>query len=219
MRIQSALTATAIAGILVLGADYTTFAATGDSLLIGKTNTANNTTTLTGTGTSAVLTLSTTRPLSQPPLDVNSAIKVPQLNVDMVDGKNAADLGVRVMTYPTSIGTTGTAFTFATPQVPAGSYLVNYDGIVNGDANSHATCFAQSTGPTQHFAALGTDSDGAGLYGLSGSGFVTLLAAQPVSVDCTFATTQTLQSDADSLFRITLTQVDVVTSSGAAPTP
>ena len=40
----------AAAALLVVGVDYATFAATGDSLILGRANSADRTTTLTRTG-------------------------------------------------------------------------------------------------------------------------------------------------------------------------
>jgi hypothetical protein len=82
MKIQSALTATALAGILILGTDYLSFAATGGSFLLGKSNSAN----LTSSGSGPVLKLSTTNPGTRPPLGVNSKGRVAKLNADFLDG-------------------------------------------------------------------------------------------------------------------------------------
>ena len=90
MKITSALSAVAIAGMLVVTADYATMAATGGSFILGKSNSANQSTKLTNTGLGPVLKLSTTHPGTRPPLAVNSKVKVAKLNADLVDGVDSS---------------------------------------------------------------------------------------------------------------------------------
>jgi hypothetical protein len=90
MKVQSVLSAVAIAGMLVITADYATMAATGGSFILGHANSANQTTALTNTGSGAVLKLSTTHPATRPPLGVNSHVKVANLNADLLDGLSSS---------------------------------------------------------------------------------------------------------------------------------
>jgi hypothetical protein len=130
MKIQSALTATALAGILILGTDYLSFAATGGSFLLGKSNSAGQTTSLKNTGSGPVLKLSTTHPGTRPPLGVNSKVKVAKLNADLLDGLDSSKLAkkqhpVKVWIAPpvagrtVSVGSTPTTVQHLNVTVPA----------------------------------------------------------------------------------------------------
>jgi hypothetical protein len=76
----------AAAAMLVVGLDYTTFAVTGDSLILGTNNGANQTTTLAKRGSGPALRLRSASP-KIPALAMNSLAKVVHLNADRVDGK------------------------------------------------------------------------------------------------------------------------------------
>ncbi len=91
---------------LVLGTG-TAYAATGGTFLIGRSNKATTTTTLTNAKGTA---LSLSSKAGQPSLRVNRNTKVPNLNADLVDGVDSASLA-RVVRIGTSIAT-GTAFDF-----------------------------------------------------------------------------------------------------------
>ncbi len=72
-------------------------AATGNPLLLGKSNSANKPTILTNTGTGAALDL---RPKAgQPALKTNSNKLIPNLNADMVDGKSSAAFATAGSSY------------------------------------------------------------------------------------------------------------------------
>jgi hypothetical protein len=80
--------------VLVVGVDSATFAATGSSLILGRSNTADAVTTLRST-TGPALDL---RPGSadQPPLTVSGTGKVWNLNVDRLDSLDSRDLQRRL---------------------------------------------------------------------------------------------------------------------------
>ncbi len=88
MHLKSFLSALAIAMAVVLGLDYVSLAATGKSLLLGRSNSANAITSLTRTTNGPALSLNS-RP-GQPGLRVNRPVKVPNLNADRVDGLDSA---------------------------------------------------------------------------------------------------------------------------------
>ena len=75
----------AAAALLVVGVDYATFAATGDSLILGRANSADRTTTLTTKGSGPALSLQS-RP-GRPSLRVSSQAKVGSLNADRWTGE------------------------------------------------------------------------------------------------------------------------------------
>jgi len=86
------------AAVLVAGADYATYAATGDSVILGRTNHASGSTEIVKRGTGPALRLSTEGD-GRPSFSVSSAAKVPNLNADRLDGRTAADLATNVVTY------------------------------------------------------------------------------------------------------------------------
>ncbi len=86
------------AAMLVIGIDYATFAATGDSLLLGKINHAQTTTKLVKQGAGPVLRLTSTGD-NKPSLAVSSPARVRRLNADMLDGRTASTLASRAVTY------------------------------------------------------------------------------------------------------------------------
>ncbi|KQY64182.1 hypothetical protein [Nocardioides sp. Root140] len=88
-RFKVTLTALLIAVVLLTCADYTTFAATGRSLVLGKVNTADRQTVVARTTTGPVLRL-TTRTRGSAPMIVNGTGRVTNLNADRIDGKDAS---------------------------------------------------------------------------------------------------------------------------------
>src|SRR6478735_4681583 len=81
-RVLAVVGATAI---LVVGVNAVAYAATGKSLLLGKTNKASKTTTLQNTKSGPAPSLKT-KSSSSAPLKVNGKGKVVNLNADKVDG-------------------------------------------------------------------------------------------------------------------------------------
>lgn len=89
MNSKAAFAAGAIAA-LVLGSG-TAVAATGGNFILGKSNTAGTVTTLTNKNGPALMLRSR---VGTPPLRVNNGVKVPRLNADKIDGKNASAFAV-----------------------------------------------------------------------------------------------------------------------------
>src|SRR6478609_841466 len=81
-RVLAVIGATAV---LVVGVNAVAYAATGKSLLLGKTNKASKTTTIQNTKSGAALQLKT-KSSATAPLKVNGKGKVVNLNADKVDG-------------------------------------------------------------------------------------------------------------------------------------
>jgi len=208
MKIQSALTATALAGILVLGTDYLSFASTGGSFLLGKANSANHTTSLTNSGAGAVLQLKTTKPATRPPLRVNSKVKVAKLNADFVDGMSAAQLGVRTLVYEKAFSLPGVSgYTLTLPAVPAGNYLGTMSGWVYGPATSNMECFIRVPSTGRLHLNAWRSSDGRGFYPLSSAGVVSVPTTQNLKAECTgdLGTYNTFPS---APLQVSLTRID-----------
>jgi hypothetical protein len=86
------------AALLVVGFDYTTYAVTGGSLLLGRANHADRLTTLARHGGGAALSLKSSGQKS-PSLRVSSSARVPRLNADLLDGMQASALATRAVSY------------------------------------------------------------------------------------------------------------------------
>ena len=93
MRITSILAATGIAALVVVTVDVSTYAASGHSFILGRSNAANSQTTLTRTTSGPTLALNSTA--GQPGLKVNRTTRIPNLNADLVDGLQGAQLATR----------------------------------------------------------------------------------------------------------------------------
>jgi hypothetical protein len=92
-RLQRALTVAAAVTLTVVVSDALTFAATGSSLILGRINQANATTTIQNTGVGSALKL-VTKAVTTPPLVVNGKGKVTNLYADRAaTADNAAKLG------------------------------------------------------------------------------------------------------------------------------
>jgi hypothetical protein len=86
------------AALLVVGFDYTTYAVTGDSLILGHTNRAGGVTTLHRHGDGAALSLKSSGNRA-PSLRVSSRARVPRLNADLLDGRHASELATRAVSF------------------------------------------------------------------------------------------------------------------------
>ena len=95
---KGALAAVAAAAVLVGGVDVVTYAATGDSLILGRTNASHRTTELIKRGPGPALSLKT-RGNKEPSLRVSSDAKVRRLNADKLDGRHAWQLDTKAVSY------------------------------------------------------------------------------------------------------------------------
>jgi hypothetical protein len=133
-RWRTPLAMLAAAALLVLGLDVATYAANGQSLLLGKLNTATKVTKIKRTTPGPVLQLKSKA--GTPPLKVNSSAKVAKLNADSVDGLDAADLQTNVDTVSLTLAVDSGTTSWPITQ-PAGTYLVTWSAsfeIVGSDA-------------------------------------------------------------------------------------
>jgi hypothetical protein len=122
--------------LVVVGTDAVTYAATGNSLILGKINKAPTTTTLNNLGRGPVLNLIGGR--ANPPLKVNSKVKVANLNADSVDGLDSKVLepGVTRIVLATVHSTPPSSPIFHRISLPAGTYQADITGIANNPTDS-----------------------------------------------------------------------------------
>jgi hypothetical protein len=207
--------------MVVVGVDYATFAATGDSLILGHLNQANATTVLTKHGPGPALKLNSAGPGS-PALAVNSKHKVPKLNADMVDGKHAKALlqvkNVGRVFTTADAGGTGQVI-YDVPNVPKGIYLATYTAnfFPQGTPAAPVTfsCFLLR-GVSLISQSTSSSTYTAGFYvGVGGSTIVKVGSGTDVNAGCgvnggpwTFGTKK---------LTVTLTRLDGLTAGGLPP--
>ena len=122
-----------VAALPVVGFDYTTYAVSGSSLLLGRTNTADRPTTLARHGQGVALSLKSG--YRSPSLRVSSSARVPRLNADMLDGQHANALETRVVSY--TAGKRGDVVPgsgFWRVNVGSGAFQVSFKAFVVPDA-------------------------------------------------------------------------------------
>jgi hypothetical protein len=127
--IRSTVTTLAAATVLVGGADLASYAATGQPLVLGHSNSAGTTTSLKNLGRGPALSLNSSK--HSPPLVVNSSKLVKHLNADRLGGKSANQINPAVTEY--RIGSTGSTLSndahFFTINAPAGDQEWSMTGI------------------------------------------------------------------------------------------
>jgi hypothetical protein len=120
---KSVLTTLTAAALIVVGLDYVSFAATGNSFILGRNNTTDATTRLVKRGPGPALVLKS-RGNSEPSLRVTSRARVGNLNADLVDGLHASNLASRAVTYrvgrPGDVVTGAGAWSLPPTRPPAG---------------------------------------------------------------------------------------------------
>jgi len=219
MKIQSALTATALAGLLVLGTDYLSFAATGGSFILGHVNKAGQPSSLTNTGSGPALKLNTSHPGTTPALAVNSHIKVANLNADLLDGKNASALGVRTRVYNKDINVTGASnFGMTLSSVPGGTYLTSMNAWIYGPTTSTIECYV-NVPSTGKFLEDWRDPSPSGFYVMGQAGVLTVPSTQDLTVNCN-VTNGNYHTFSGQPLQVSLTRIDQITRiNPAAPSP
>jgi hypothetical protein len=164
----------------------TAYAATGGTFLLGKANTATSVTSLSNSKGTALSLSSNT---NKPPLTVNSAVQVPNLNASTVDGYSAYSFvqggGTEHVVWggPTSITATSeqtTALIWAPP-----NDLIELEG--DCDANNAGVAqlvLYNYTGQTIEYAYTDTsDSTTSGVGGTLGSGHSAPVSSNVVDPD------------------------------------
>ena len=133
----------AAAGLILSGVGY---AVDGSSFLIGRVNTASRITTLNNPSGSALSLLS--NPTSAP-LRVNSHVKVPQLNADLLDGRDSSSFALASGRTGVIVGNIADDDDLPnTAQCPAGTLATGGGGY--------------ATGPRDYLNYSGPDHDDAG---------------------------------------------------------
>lgn len=142
MRLKSVLSALGIACALVVGLDYVSFAATGSSLILGKSNSASTPTTISRTTSGPAVNFSTKT--GSAPFAVNHSTRVSHLNADLLDGKDSTAFATKSTTkvYKFTAASSATTHAFDIPIPSAGLYLVTYSvpTTLGGSANQWASC-------------------------------------------------------------------------------
>lgn len=179
-------TALIVALVLVTCADYTSFATTGKSFLLGKLNTSAKVTTFARTTSGPVLALHSKK-TTNPPLTVNGRGKVANLNADLVDGLDSSLLANRTSVYSFYLNLNGVSeFSRQTATLPAGGYLVTANLELVGAPTSAGTrllCYIQAYSPNQQIASV-TEMNSSGVYSINLSGVVRNVSATKITLGC-----------------------------------
>lgn len=192
------------AAVLMLGANVATYAGTGKSLLLGRTNKATKTTKLASTHGPA---LSLTTRGGAPPLAVTSRARVGRLNADMVDGYHATSLMTATTSYAVPpVSTPAKSAAWKLGPVPAGAYEVGLDLMFT--ATAPGGCLLRTR--TQRIIAGSTETPVVSdLLAVSASAVVRLAATDsPLELSCYGE--GTLQTWPDSRPQVTLTKIDIL---------
>lgn len=217
-QLKSAVSAAAIALMLVVSVDYLAFAATGQSLILGKSNSADKVTSITRTTAGPAVQLNVKNGRGAP-IKVNSKGRIGNLNADYVDGKHATDLGVRTTVYSYNVEVaSGSGITFSLPSVPAGSYLATMDGWIYGPTASSLICYLRAPGSDDRLQQWFPSVPGNTYFPVSTSGVVTVPTTADLTVRCNGAAGA--WSDYND-FQVSLTRIDVRTdaATGTVPRP
>lgn len=215
-RLKAASSALLVGLVLLLALDHVALAATGDSLILGRSNTANGVTEVKRTTPGPVLRLEADNG-SAAPFTTNAHGKVAQLNADEVDGRSAGQLGVRSLVYRTSFDLTDAfGFDLTLPDVPRGTYLAAWTGWVYGPSGSTHECFLEVASP--HRLALDSWDPGNanGFLAITSAGVVRLNATQDLHAIC-LGDQGGYSTASGAPIEILLTRVDKVTAMAFAP--
>jgi hypothetical protein len=96
-HLSTAVATVSAVALGVVGLDYTTYAVTGESLLLGRINHAGSTTTIVRNGSGVALSLRSAH--GSPSLRVSSSARVRRLNADLLDGRSASKLATHAVSY------------------------------------------------------------------------------------------------------------------------
>jgi hypothetical protein len=144
--LRASITTLAAAGVLVGGANLASYAATGNPLILGHSNSAGTTTSLKNLGRGPALSLNSSRHSS--PLTVNSSKMVKHLNANEVQGLTPAQINPAFVTY--RVGSPGSSLTtgqhlFTIPS-PSGPTEIGVHGIwESGTTGDNLQCLVADT--------------------------------------------------------------------------
>lgn len=193
LKVRTGLAVLGAAALIVGGVNVVAQAAEGaQSLLLGKSNTAEKSTTLKNKGRGPALKLKAKK---GPALAVNTEALVKNLNAEMVGGKTAGQLAPAATTYTLPSGPTfASGPNFQQFQLPAGTYELNLNLAVqttNSDylvscLVSDATLFPTLTDLTKLYAGFNVSPDGDATI-VNGTRIVTLPTTTNVAFGCIFS--------------------------------
>lgn len=185
-------------GALAVASMGVAAAADGGSLLLGRSNHATATTTLSD---SKGTPLSLRAKSGKPPLRVNSSKKVAHLNADLLDGVNASGLGPSGSGVSTKFkdgnrGLVGTALVpvVSTGALKAGTYYINVATTIYIPPGQQAVCFV-ATGPKAQYQGGETSTSAQGQFVFADVDVLTVKAGEHVRQYC--QTTETGASNAE----------------------
>lgn len=184
-HLKSVLAVLGAATVLVLAGNTIVLAATGQSLILGKGNSANNITAVKRTTAGSVLKLETATS-SSAPLTVTGTGKVTNLNADKVDGVNASDLTTKAQGWTVPINV-GVGFVSIDLPLAPGNYYLSYSAymISGGTDGGTATCFfIRDDSSTTYFGETKVVTAAATTPGLNGAGFVNVGSGTNVRLYC-----------------------------------
>jgi hypothetical protein len=191
--ITRVLAVVGVVALLAVSVDYVSYATTGKSLLLGKANSANKTTSIANTGTGPALTL-TTKSSASAPFATNAKGKVANLNADRVDGLTATQVIAAaqqpVTEFRDSATTHASDATYVIGKLPRGTYLVSFSGIVRLTQAGTLICQLFENGSIfTDYAAVAEPSTG-GLFtvALAHAQVVTLTGTEDMRLGCSTAT-------------------------------
>lgn len=183
-RLTTALTVLGALTVLLLAGNTVALAATGQGLLLGKSNSANNITALTRTTSGSALKLQTTSSTAAP-LTVNGAGKVANLNADKVDGLDSTTLQTKTYVYTAAISTPTSSLTLAIP-LPSGKYVISYSAYLSGAQNSYIDCYLEQdpTSGNSLYVAEVSFNTGTSIPGANGTGYLVKAPTNAVELNC-----------------------------------
>jgi hypothetical protein len=223
-RIKSGLTALAVGIVLLAALDWAAAAATGQSMVLGKWNQADQTTTIKNVGSGPALDIRA----KGPAFAVHNTNRIKNLNADKLDGKDAAALAASKQTvYIYGATSRVGGFTQNLPAQPEGSYLVAYSAQFVGAAGSLAnpntvTCHitvSTVVGTTATTKGILAEAQVASIESppaVSGVGTVELAAGDLVSLVCTMSRpNQQWSTSALQPIQVTFLHTDGITAVSA----
>jgi len=184
--LKTTLTVIGAVTVLVLAGNTVALAATGHSLLLGKSNSADANTSITRTTSGSVLKLQS-KSSTNSPLTVNGKGKVTNLNADQLDGLNSTAMENTTRLF--TVNGAGTTSVTKVVPLPAGSYTVGYEAyMIDGETDGgQAGCYfwrTRSGQPTIYIAETRIVTKAGIIPGVSGSGIVTLASGDSLTLYC-----------------------------------
>ncbi|HET7689660.1 MAG TPA: hypothetical protein VFK41_04750 [Nocardioidaceae bacterium] len=181
-RLKKVLSPLFVACMLVMAVDYASYAATGSSLLLGRSNSTPDLTTVTRTKSGPALSVRT-KTKKNAPFVVNGRGRVANLNADMLDGLHASSLGSRAIRFELPSDDPASQISEDLPFQP-GTYLITYNALINTSAAT-AGCFVRVSDAVPYRAQAFAPTDGDGDVYLSGADIIVVDSSSDVRLVCT----------------------------------